>query len=311
MIRSLAACAALGLAAGPAAAIELVLPQGARPISERSSPLGSYALPTGPFAGGTLPVRQVEGRVLRQSWRLAAQGQTTLQILAPLRDQLERAGFTIVLDCKDSDCGGFDFRFATEVVPAPDMYVDIRDYRFVSATGPAGAAVSLLVSGDRSASYVQVIYVTPVEAPAAAPSPVPEAPAPAAGDAAEAGGLAATLTAQGHVVLPDLSFASGADALDPGSYASLNALAAYLVAHPEIVIALVGHTDSIGDLAQNIALSKRRAESVRARLVEAYGIDPARVQAEGMGYLAPIASNLSPAGREANRRVEAILLSGS
>ena len=48
-----------------------------------------------------------------------------------------------------------------------------------------------------------------------------------------------------------------------------------------------------------------------ATIAEAYGIDPARVQAEGMGYLAPIASNLSPAGREANRRVEAILLSGS
>ena len=48
---------------------------------------------------------------------------------------------------------------------------------------------------------------------------------------------------------------------------------------------------------------------MRARLISEYGIDPARIEAEGMGYLAPVASNLTEAGRQANRRVEAILLS--
>lgn len=298
------ACAALGLAACPAAAVELSLPNGARQISERSSPSGSYALPTGPFSDGAIPSQRLEGRIVQQTWRLDAHGQTTLQILAPLREQIESAGFAVALDCEDTECGGFDFRFETEVVPAPDMYVDIRNYRFLSATGRPGEAVSILVSGNRSASYVQVIYVNPASGTAsfAIAEDIKE-PEPKPDD------MAAALTGQGHVVLADLVFETGAAALDPGNYSSLAELAAFLGAYPDIVIALVGHTDSIGDLSGNIALSRQRAESVRDRLVNTYGIDPQRVQADGMGYLAPIASNLTSAGREANRRVEAIIVS--
>lgn len=298
------ACAALGLAAGPAAAVELSLPNGARQISERSSPSGSYALPTGPFADGAIPSQRLEGRIVQQTWRFDAHGQTTLQIFAPLREQIESAGFAVALDCKDTECGGFDFRFGTEVVPAPDMYVDIRNFRFLSAIGQSGEAVSLLVSGNRSASYVQIIYVNPTSGAAsiAIAEDVKE-PEQKPDD------LASVLTETGHVVLGDLVFETGASALDPGNYASLAELAAFLEAHPDIVIALVGHTDSIGELSGNIALSRQRAESVRDRLVSTYGIDPQRVQADGMGYLAPIASNLTSEGREANRRVEAIIVS--
>ena len=44
------------------------------------------------------------------------------------------------------------------------------------------------------------------------------------------------------------------------------------------------------------------------RLVEGHGVPRAQLEADGVGYLAPIASNLSEAGRQANRRVEAVLL---
>ena len=80
------------------------------------------------------------------------------------------------------------------------------------------------------------------------------------------------------------------------------------MANPTITVAIVGHTDAVGSLAGNTALSKRRAESVRARLIEDYGVDPEQLQADGVGYLAPIASNLTDAGRAANRRVDVILL---
>ena len=71
---------------------------------------------------------------------------------------------------------------------------------------------------------------------------------------------------------------------------------------------LVGHTDSVGLLEPNIALSRSRAESVRQRLINQYGVPEDRIDAHGMGYLAPIATNLTAQGREANRRVEAVLL---
>lgn len=295
------------LAASAATAQDLTLPSGARPLAERISPLDSYALPVGVHDGQGIPAERIEGRVERTSWRIGGGALTTLQVLAPLRDQLDAAGFALLLDCADRECGGFDFRFGTEVLPAPDMFVAIRDYRFLSARR-GGTALSLLVSRSGSDVFVQMIRVTPpaeavARPPAGAQSQVPEpAPDEAALTAAE------RLQRDGHTALDDLEFASGSATLGNGDFASLASLAALMTALPDLRLALVGHTDNVGAAADNLALSKRRAEAVRTRLTEKYGIDPARIEAEGVGYLAPVASNATAEGREANRRVEAVLL---
>ena len=302
-----AALAAVCMAAAPPAlALDLALPKGAEQISDRASALDSYALPTGPFADTGLPVRRMEGRVDRQTWRISGTGLTTLQILAALRAQVQAAGYDIVFECNDVDCGGFDFRFATEVVPAPDMHVDVRNYRFLSAVQGEAEATGILVSRTRNAAYVQIVLVSPGESPAA---PVAARPASESVVAEVNADLGARLIADGHVRLDGLTFATGSDTLSPGEYASLDALAAFAKANPGAVMGLVGHTDAVGALDQNISLSRRRAQSVRARLIDRHGVSAERLQAEGMGYLAPVASNLTPEGREENRRVEVILLS--
>jgi OOP family OmpA-OmpF porin len=61
-------------------------------------------------------------------------------------------------------------------------------------------------------------------------------------------------------------------------------------------------------LQDNTDLSRRRAEAVKAHLVEKSGVDETRIEVAGVGYLVPVASNLTAEGREANRRVEAVLL---
>jgi OOP family OmpA-OmpF porin len=106
-----------------------------------------------------------------------------------------------------------------------------------------------------------------------------------------------------------LDFGTGAADLTEGRYESLAALADWLKANPDKTVALVGHTDASGGLDGNIVISKRRAESVRARLIAAYDIPPAQIEAQGVGYLSPIGSNLTEEGRQKNRRVEAILTS--
>lgn len=301
--------AALALLPVPLSAIanDLRLPPQARQLADRVSPLDSYALPVAPFDAGAVPVLVFEGWTERQSWRLDGAVATTLQVLAPLRDQINAVGFDIVLDCNEQACGGFDFRFAIEVIPAPDMHVNLRDYRFLAAMRGENEALSLLVSRAGNAVYVQVIHSAPPDDDPLTVAPL-GTPDPQAGIQQPAG-LAATLQQYGHVVLDDLVFETGAAKLGPGPFASLEQLAAVLTANPGYNIALVGHTDSVGSLADNISLSKRRAGSVRDRMTGQYGITPARIAAEGMGYLAPVASNLTPKGREANRRVEAILLS--
>lgn len=307
-----ASCVLLWAVTGSVVALEVPLPPDARQISERISPLDSYQLPLGAYRVSTVPLRTFEGRVVRRTWRIGSPDLTTLQILAPIRDALEAQDYDILFHCADRACGGFDFRFAIEVVPAPDMYVDIRDYRFLAARKGEGDALSLLISRSLDASYLQLIRVVPEErereeASEAGPAQSEEA----ASDVPEreSADVAARLSEAGHAVLYDLVFRSGATRLEQGRYAALSKLAAYLGENPGVRVALVGHTDSIGSLDQNIALSKQRAESVRDRLLSEYGIAPARVEAEGMGYLAPIASNLTAQGREANRRVEVILLS--
>lgn len=310
MIRSSAALGAalLLVAAAPVSGLDLPLPNGARALFEQTSPLDSYELPTAAFDGADVPARRLEGQVTRKSWRIGDPSLTTLQILDPLRDALTDAGFALEFECADSDCGGFDFRFGTEVIPAPDMHVNIRDFRFVSATREGDAAVSLLVSRGRNTAHVQMVRVERgLSRPRSAQTP-PPSPTAAAGVETPDRTFLETLVADGHIVLGDLVFASGSSRLASGTYASLARIAAYLAQTPGVKIALVGHTDSIGTLERNIALSKRRAASVRDRLIKAHGVDPARIEAEGMGYLSPIASNLSPDGRRANRRVEAILL---
>ena len=93
-----------------------------------------------------------------------------------------------------------------------------------------------------------------------------------------------------------------------GDFPSLASLASFLAADPDRRVVLVGHTDTVGSLERNIELSRARAASVLERMVTLHGIDRTQLSAEGVGYLAPGASNETEAGREANRRVEAVLL---
>jgi outer membrane protein OmpA-like peptidoglycan-associated protein len=64
-----------------------------------------------------------------------------------------------------------------------------------------------------------------------------------------------------------------------------------------------GHTDSVGSYRYNLALSKRRAESVRMELIR-LGFDGSIVSTEGFSYKYPVTSNAMKTGRALNRRIE-------
>lgn len=72
-------------------------------------------------------------------------------------------------------------------------------------------------------------------------------------------------------------------------------------------VRIEGHTDNQGDKPANLQLSKDRARAVADALVKA-GIDASRLEVEGYGDERPIAPNLTPRGRELNRRVEFVIL---
>lgn len=114
------------------------------------------------------------------------------------------------------------------------------------------------------------------------------------------------LSAKCRLELPGVYFAFGTAAIDPISDRALAEVARALAGHPEWKFTVEGHTDSVGTAAANEALSRRRAEAVRARLAERHGLDTRAWGAVGYGAKRPRESNATIEGRARNRRVELV-----
>ena len=289
--------------AGVAHAQELTLP-GAQVAARDFSEAGSVRLPERPWEPGMIPAL-AEGAISREVLVLSQTAATTLQLIDPLRKTLEEAGYEQVFTCADAACGGFEFRFQLDLIGEPEMHVDLGDFRYVLMKNPSEEVhtVSLVASRSRTEGFVHITRVAQAEFLAPNIEVVEEAPLEALPE-----GLILSLTTNGRVVLSDLTFATGSSDLGLGPFASLQELAGWLGDNPSARIVLVGHTDAVGSLDANTALSRRRAVAVMTRLVE-LSVNPAQLEASGAGYLAPSASNLTEEGRAQNRRVEAVLLS--
>lgn len=296
-----------------AAALELHFPGPAEATAQRREAATSFRLPIGAYLRGSMATEFTEGALDQAAWRVAVP-LSTLELLHALRDQITAAGFKVIFECETQACGGFDFRYATDVLPEPDMHIDLGDFRYLAASkpGPDGTEyLNLLVSRSPQDRFVQLTRIggsdtqltasTKATLQPAKPQsfalPLPPAPS-------ENTDLAPQLATGLPLVLEDLIFASGSADLAAGDYASLRDLAAWLRANPGQSLTLVGHTDASGALANNIALSKQRAASVRRALIKQFDIPAAQIASNGVGPLSPRDSNLTETGRQKNRRVE-------
>ena len=110
------------------------------------------------------------------------------------------------------------------------------------------------------------------------------------------------------LILRNVYFNFGEFTLKKESEDELGTLQKFLSANPDIIIEIAGHTDFSGSPARNLELSRKRAETVSAWLVQR-GIHPSRLRPKGYGQTKPLASNDDEAeGRELNRRTEFIVL---
>jgi OmpA-OmpF porin, OOP family len=105
-----------------------------------------------------------------------------------------------------------------------------------------------------------------------------------------------------HGILFDVN----SDNIKAESYGTLKEMANVLKEFTDLKVKIVGHTDSDGDDAKNMDLSKRRAASVKASLAKEFSIDESRMETDGKGESEPIDKNDNPAGKANNRRVEFI-----
>lgn len=116
------------------------------------------------------------------------------------------------------------------------------------------------------------------------------------------------LITEGRLTTYGITFNVNKADIKPESYGTLNDIATVLRENPSVKVKIVGHTDSDGDDALNLDLSKRRAESVKSELSSRFGIDASRMQTDGAGESKPAAPNDTPSNKAMNRRVEFIKL---
>jgi outer membrane protein OmpA-like peptidoglycan-associated protein len=112
-----------------------------------------------------------------------------------------------------------------------------------------------------------------------------------------------TISKTEAIELPNVQFYTNSAKLLPYSINSIQQLAEYMNAHPNIHATIVGHTDNVGETQANLDLSQSRAETVKQVLLS-FGVDGSRVEAVGKGESQPRTTNDTIEGRALNRRVE-------
>jgi OOP family OmpA-OmpF porin len=98
-------------------------------------------------------------------------------------------------------------------------------------------------------------------------------------------------------------FDFNSDVIKQQYVANLSQVADVIKADSKRSVTIAGHTDNVGTPEYNTALGRRRAQAVK-RILEKFGVAPARLKVKSYGESKPKADNGSPEGRARNRRVE-------
>jgi outer membrane protein OmpA-like peptidoglycan-associated protein len=116
------------------------------------------------------------------------------------------------------------------------------------------------------------------------------------------------LEANATVVLKNIFFDVNKYELKEESTSELDKVVLLLKENPNLTIQINGHTDNVGNPADNLKLSNDRARAV-VNYLRLKGIETGRLKAKGFGATKPVASNESEQGRSMNRRTELTVVS--
>jgi chemotaxis protein MotB len=122
------------------------------------------------------------------------------------------------------------------------------------------------------------------------------------------------MTPEGFVIsLHELGFFDSGEAqLLPGASEKIKRIAAVLMQYG-LDMRVEGHSDNVpihnAAFSSNWDLSTARAMAVAMMLLNESGVDPKRISIAGYAQYHPIASNDTPEGRRANRRVDIVIVS--
>lgn len=253
----------------------------------------------------------LEGKYTRIAY-VYPKDRSALEVMRNYQLALEKAGLKTVFACAKEACGeefGQDFydqRLSNNFIQgggdaySPFIYGRLEPrYQLYSGKRPDGSVVNVAVYvvpavEDKNGG----VYLEFVESKAMETGKV-------AADLSAAD-MAKSIVSEGKVAVYGVFFDTGKADVKPESKPALAEMAKMLAQDPKLKVFVVGHTDNQGELAQNVALSQRRADAVVKALADGYKVDLKRLSPKGVASYAPLASNRADAGRQRNRRVELV-----
>jgi len=123
---------------------------------------------------------------------------------------------------------------------------------------------------------------------------------------ADANAMGDDISNTGHVAVYGIYFETGKSDINEKSAEAIVQISTLLKNNSSLKLYVVGHTDNVGSVDDNLKLSKERADAVVNSLTVNYGVSPDRLKAYGVASLAPVASNDTEEGKAKNRRVELV-----
>ena len=171
--------------------------------------------------------------------------------------------------------------------------IDMASLGLVFKFGEKPAPVARVVPTPPPRAVVPTPVVTPIPTPVPTPVlvivPVPP-----------------TRTAEYCSIL-DIQFEINQDEIQLEEKEKLAVVGTFMTKYPDTTAVIEGHSDNVGNSADNLRLSQHRADSVVSYLVETFHIAPTRLTAVGYGETRPIADNSTEDGKRANRRIGALI----
>lgn len=265
----------------------------------------AYTVPLGPADRSEKKFKkeeQVEGKVVKTLYQGPA-GSSPLAIYRSYEDALRKAGFEILFSCAIKQCSqegslqntlGYSGKYLGQL--GGRSLDDAATYLLTARHAKNNTYVVLVAShiwGDPSRVFytVDVVDVKPLQAEMVT---------------VNAKALAEDINKTGHAAIYGIYFDTGKAIIKPESKPVIDEIAKLLNSQATWKLHVVGHTDNVGSVASNMTLSKQRAEAVVNALVNDHRIAAARLIGNGVGPLAPVASNGAEEGRAKNRRVELV-----
>ena len=279
----------------------LTLPFKAELKYERLSNRSDITIIVGTDNAGPKKIAAKPLNLLQQVWEVKNISRTD-RLLDEIKTHLYKEGFEVIFECDFRSCGSFNFRFNANIVNEPQMHLDLGDYKFITLKALTSGKINFItyiISKGSNIGYVQLN---------AYGKNLSKKNNSKKNKGFNDNWIPNFNDLKGSIILQGLKFKTGSSDITDANIKILSSLANYLILNDSEKIILVGNTDASGSLKNNIMLSKERAESVKNLFVAQFNVNPDQIATNGVGFLAPIASNETEKGRDQNRRVEVIIM---